>query len=129
MLRCFLFKPKRNYLSLLGRLPTKHLEVCRPGTAFVPLWIYSLLFLLLTSHPVATMALLSLCWSLFLAGRWGVSKGPNTKEVCMQANFEGRAWSRRQMAETSSLVEGGEQEKEGFLSSRWVCSQASGTEV
>lgn len=47
--------------SLLGRLPTKRLEVCKPAAAFVPLGIYSLLFLLLTSHPVATMALPSLC--------------------------------------------------------------------
>jgi hypothetical protein len=36
----------------------------------------------------------------------------------MQANFEGRVWFRGQMAGTSSLTEGGEQEK-GFLSLRW----------
>lgn len=56
-------------------MPTKLLEVCRPAVAFVPLGIYSLLFLLLTSHPVATMALPSLCWSLFLAGGWGGREG------------------------------------------------------
>lgn len=45
---------KEILLSPLGRLPTEYLDVCRPAAAFVPLGIYGLLFLLLTSHPVAT---------------------------------------------------------------------------
>lgn len=111
-------------LSLLGRLPTKCLDACRPAAAFVPLGIYGLLFLLLTSHPVATVALPSLCWPLFLA--LGGSKGPNDQEVCMQANFEGKIRPRGQMAGSNRSAEGGGQEEEGFLASRWG-SQTSGT--
>lgn len=50
---------KEILLSPLGRLPTKYLDVCRRAAAFVPLGIYGLLFLLLTSHLVTTRPLLA----------------------------------------------------------------------
>jgi hypothetical protein len=100
----FMFKPKGDSPSSLGRLPTRDLDICRLAPAFVPLGN------LWPATPAANWSpwpLLSLSWPLFLT--LGGSKGPSAQEVCAQGTVK-TGWSKEQMSGSGSGVGGGKKE-------------------